>query len=89
MRSIVSDEQCCYICKTTQNLQVHHLIPGYGRRQLSDVFGLTVCLCAKCHQRVHLNHGSELRLRQIGQAAWEEKYGTREEFIGVFGRSWL
>ena len=38
---------------------------------------------------VHNDRELDTRLKQEAQTAWEAKYGTREDFIKVFGRSWL
>lgn len=29
------------------------------------------------------------RLKEQGQLAWEEHYGSREDFIKEFGKSWV
>lgn len=38
---------------------------------------------------VHNDPVLDRMLREQGQLAWEERFGTREEFIKIFGRSWL
>ena len=35
------------------------------------------------------NHGLDLKLKQMAQTYFEEHNGTREEFIEIFGKSWL
>lgn len=91
--SLISNEPCCLICGTTRNLHKHHLCSGYGRRELSERYGLWVYLCADHHNMspygVHNDKAFDLTLRKMGQQAWEQSYGTREEFIKIFGRSWL
>ena len=90
--SIISNEPMCLICGTPHNLHRHHVIPGNGRRELSEKYGLWVYLCANHHNMspfsVHNDHTLDLMIRQIGQQAFEKEH-TREDFIKVFGRSWL
>lgn len=38
---------------------------------------------------VHFDIVADRKLKRQAQRAWEQKYGTREEFIAVFGKSWL
>ena len=92
-KSLLSDEKVCFICGTPCNLHRHHLYPGYGRRQQAERLGLWVYLCANHHNMspagVHNNRELDLMLRRMGQEAFEDQIGTREDFIKVFGRSWL
>ena len=50
-------------------------------------------LCHEHHtggkQSAHLNARYDLMYKKMAQKAFEEKIGTREEFIKEFGRSWL
>ena len=93
LKSLLSNEPVCYICGTPYNLHRHHIIYGSGRRQLSEKYGLWVYLCGDHHNLspygVHNDRELDTRLKQEAQTAWEAKYGTREDFIKVFGRSWL
>jgi hypothetical protein len=62
-------------------------------RKKSEKWGCWCYLCAPHHnfsnKGVHFDHEFDLSLKQICQAEWEKKYGTREAFIKEFGRSWL
>ena len=91
--SILSNKPCCYVCGTTNNLHRHHCIYGTANRRLSDQYGLWVYLCAYHHNMsdhgVHFDKNLDLRLKQEAQNAWEERYGTRQDFINVFGKSYL
>ena len=82
-----------------KGLEKHHVIYGMGnRRQLSEKYGLTVMLCRYHHQgninghneAIHNNPDKtyDLRLKREAQRAWEKKYGSREDFIAVFGKSY-
>ena len=89
MKSIINPEPVCFLCRTPLGLHEHHVICGNGRRELSERYGLKLYLCWRCHHLVHNDHALDLELRKIGQQAWEDRFGSREEFISVFGRNWL
>ena len=38
---------------------------------------------------VHSNRTFDNRLKKMCQRKWETIYGNREDFIKVFGRSWI
>lgn len=93
MKSIVQTERECFICKTTRNLELHHIFGG-AYRSKSDRDGLTVYLC-HCHHNespigVHHNRQRMDWLRAIGQRAWmQHNNATIEDFIREFGRNYL
>lgn len=84
----------CYFCGTTLDLHKHHIFGGTARRQQSEKYKdiCTVWLCADHHnmssQSVHMNRQMDLALKVIAQKKFEKEY-SREEFINVFGKSWL
>lgn len=86
-KSIISNSECCYFCKTTQGLHTHHCLFG-SNRKMADKYGLTVRLCYKCHNDVHMHHDKALILMQLAQKVFEEHYG-HEEYMRVFGRNYL
>lgn len=60
---------------------MHHLIMGSANRKLSDKYGLTIPLCAECHNmasstacRIHDNPRAEDLSKMLGQAVWEKNY---------------
>lgn len=67
---------------------------GGSRRNMSRLYGLTVRLCTDHHTGtagVHGKDGKELRewCERFGQRKFEREHGTREDFIRLFGRSYL
>lgn len=51
-------------------------------------------LCGDEHHRngplsVHQNREVANRLKAIGQAKFEETYGTRDDFVRIFGRNYI
>ena len=80
----------CYICHTTQGLELHHIYPGKNRKA-SDKHGFTVWLCAEHHRgknSPHLNRSIDLALKQICQTEFERAH-SRQEFIKIIGSNYL
>lgn len=95
LRSVIQDDlSVCYVSKST-NVAVHHIFPGTGRRKLCEKYGFIVALRPDYHNTsnysVHSlpNYGLDLVLKQTAQKYFEEHYGTRKEFISLFGRSYI
>ena len=78
----------CLICGREASDR-HHLFSGTANRRLSEEDGMVVMLCRKCHRMVHDDPNWNKATKAYGQRLWEEKYGTREEFIRRYGKSWL
>lgn len=88
--SIIQKEKVCLVCRTTQNLELHHVLPG-ARRRISDELGLTVWLCHNHHtgaQGVHFNKQFMLELKQLAQTIFVEKYGEKVWFERV-GKNYI
>jgi len=87
---LVTDEKHCVLCGSPF-VEVHHCFEGTGRRKISDKYDLTVYLCRLHHNAVHAkpNQGWDLELKQMAQKYFEEHYGTREDFIKAFIKSYL
>ena len=92
-KSILQDKKVCYICGTSQNLQLHHIFYGTANRRLSDEDGCVVWLCNKHHtgdEGIHGDTKENLKLKQKCERAWLEKYNkTIEDFIARYGRNYL
>ena len=90
MKSIIQKDKECYFCGAIDNLDRHHCIGGTG---LSEQDGLWVYLCKDHHtmssQSVHQDENMNKVLKKIAQKEWEKRYGTREQFISKYGRSYL
>lgn len=92
MKSIIQLPKRCYVCHTTQNLHLHHIIYGNGNRSKSDQYGLTVWLCARHHdmsnEGVHCgNKELDLELKKLAQSTFEKKY--HRSFLDVFGKNYM
>lgn len=90
--SIIQAEKVCYITGSTVNLESHHCF-GASNRDNSEKYGLKVWLRHDWHNEppmgAHHNADTMQMLHEVGQRAFEEKHGNREEFVNIFGRNYL
>lgn len=93
MNSIIQDEKYCFMCGTTNNLHCHHIFGGTANRKLSEAYGLKIMLCAKHHnmsnEGIHFNKDFDLAMKEMAQRKFEERFGNREAFRAIFGRSYI
>ena len=92
MKSIIQKSKECFVCRTVYGLHDHHIFYGTSNRKLSEEYGLKVWLCCADHNfsnsGVHFNKELDIKLKQLAQRKFEETH-TREEFMTIFGKSWL
>lgn len=69
-------------------LTTHHVYHGRKFKQLSDKYGFVITLCSGCHKKLHSSRVIDKHVQQTMQRAYERTH-TRDEFIGMMGRSWL
>ena len=93
-KSVLTDNMTdWYICGNPIT-EVHHCIHGTANRKVADKYRYIVPLCYE-HRRgdhgVHGKYGSTLDkfLKGTAQKHFEANIGTREDFIRIFGKSWL
>lgn len=86
--SIVAPKDKCYNCGAIYDLTVDHLLGG-ATRLLCDQDKLVVPLCPICHYYKTISAKWTLEYRQLGQKVYEEKIGTRKDFIKRYGKSFL
>lgn len=86
----------CFFCGRTGKLDEHHIFSGTSNRQNCEEDGIKIYICRNCHflhdKGVVRINGVEIResdIKAFGQRKWEEAYGTREEFIKRYGKSWI
>lgn len=91
MKSIIQKEKRCFACGTPY-VEEHHIFFGTANRRLSEKYGLKIWLCPKHHRTgpvaPHRNREVDLEYKQIAQEVFERDH-TREEFIKIFGKSYL
>ena len=88
---ITSDLKHCYLCEKLATCK-HEAFFGTADRKLSMKFGLVFPLCDNCHTAentaVHNNYFTDIKLKQIAQRKFEEKY-SHEEFMEIFKKNYL
>lgn len=81
----------CFLCRREGFVHRHHIFEG-ARRHLSEKYELVVPLCPECHTEsdysAHRCTDTAVMLKREAQRKFEREH-TREEFIKLFGRSWL
>ncbi len=92
------DGESCYLCGRNPTadpcgLEMHHIFGG-ANRKFSEKYGLKVKLCGeRCHRNgpesTHKNGQVDLSLKAAGQKAFEAAYGTREDFMKIFGKNYI
>ena len=92
-KSIISEERKCYICGSSQWIEIHHVFFGPNRKH-SERYGLKVPLCHYCHNEppngVHFDKEIRRMLQAIVQKKAMKHYGwSVEDFRAIFGRSYI
>ena len=91
MKSILSNTKECFVCHCP-TVHKHHIYEGRGRRKLSEKYGCWIYLCPAHHTGpagIHFDHDYDRFIKRICQEKWEKRFGSREDFIKVFNRSYL
>lgn len=94
MKSIINIEKQCYICGTTINLHLHHILFGKNRKK-ADEDGLVIYLCYYHHEGTYGVHGKnghelDLKLKQIAEERWCKFYNkTPQQFIKRYGKNYI
>lgn len=83
-----------YSTKRIGNLRRHEVFFGNKQRQLSIKYGLVVFLTDEMHNMsdkgIHFNKEFDLKVKIIAQKAFMNYYNkTEEEFIKIFGKSYI
>lgn len=86
-------EEVCFLTgQTNCDLVRHEIFFGVANRELSKKYGMWVYLVPQLHNgsksAVHNNRELDLALKRTAQEKFEETH-SREEFIRIFGRSYL
>lgn len=80
--------KCEWCGRHFEHLERHHLIFGWGLRELSEKHGLVKMVCRECHHNIHHIGALSLKSKQEGQKMFEKEH-SRDEFIKIFSKSWL
>lgn len=88
---IYPDLTKCCICGSNSNINKHEVFYGKNR-QNSIKYGLVIPLCLNHHtgdNGIHYDNELNIFYKRLAQKKWESIYGNRNDFLNVFGRSWL
>lgn len=87
--SILTDNlDICYLCGRRKQ-HLHEVFFGRNR-QLSMKYGCVVPLCFSCHEKVHNDYATDLKLKQECQKRYMKCYEVDEEaFIKTFRTNYL
>ena len=81
------DLEHCIICGVKKN-HLHEIFFGSNRKK-SMQYGFVIPLCTEHHAEMHINKDWQEYWHVKGQEYWEKNIGPREEFIEVFGKSYI
>lgn len=87
---LVDDLQYCMVCGKPHP-HLHEIFFGRNRN-LSIKYKMVVPLCWEHHEGdegPHRDREVDLSLKKWAQEKWELTFGERDEFIKVFGKSYL
>ena len=85
------DKETCVVCGSPF-VEWHHTMYGVSNRKNSEEYGYVIPLCYAHHRGkngIHFNKELDLYWKRKAQEHFEETYGTREDFIRIFGRNYL
>ena len=85
--AFTDDLDHCIICKRKKE-HLHEIFFGANRKK-SMQYNFVIPLCHKCHSEMHINKEWQEYWHVKGQEYWERFIGSKEEFIRVFGKSYL
>lgn len=92
LKSVFTDDMdhCIYTGKSP--VERHHIFGAFNRKR-SEKYGFVVPLSPDLHpngvQASKDAKNIDIALKQMAQTYYENHYGTREQFIKEFSRSWL
>lgn len=88
---IVDSLEYCIVCGRPYPHK-HEVFFGEKQRKHSIKYGMVIPLCYVHHEgneSPHMNREIDLQYKEKAQTIWESKYGTREDFIRIFGKSYV
>lgn len=93
MKSIMHNDEYCYVCAVNLGTESHHCLHGTANRKQADKYGLIVKLCPECHRGTHGVHGREGApldriLKRQAQKMFEQEYPDLS-FKDIFGKNYL
>lgn len=88
-KSVFTDEKDkCMFCPSTYRLTWHEIFAGRNR-QNSMKYNLCLRMCLNCHDLYQEDSEFNDFWHKQGQLYFEKHIGSREDFIKIFGKSYL
>lgn len=81
----------CIVCGRPHP-EKHEIFFGNPNRDRSKQYGLVIPLCYEHHRGDNGPHKCRTvddKYKRAAQIAWEQRFGNREDFISIFGKSYL
>lgn len=93
LTSVFTDDMDSCIFTKSPYVERHHIYGSYNRKK-SEEYGFVVPLRYDLHPngaQADRRYAKQIdeHLKKMGQEYFENHYGTREEFMEIFGRSYL
>jgi hypothetical protein len=93
LTSVFTDDMDSCIFTGSPYVERHHIYGAYNRKK-SEEYGFVVPLRYDLHPngaQADMRYAKQIdeHLKKMGQEYFETHYGTREEFMEIFGRSYL
>ena len=89
--AFTDDLSHCYLTRSNV-VHIHHIF-GASNRKRSEKYGFILPLHPRMHnmsnEGVHFNKPLDLKFKRMAQEYYESHFGTREDFIKEFGKSYL
>lgn len=95
LKSVFTDDMDHCFITGSSDIERHHIFGGYSSksRQYSEEDGFIIPLARHLHpngaQASEEGRKLDIQLKQMAQRYYEEHYGTREQFIQRYGKSWM
>lgn len=90
--SVLTDDLGHCIITGDYNVAIHHVFNGSDKK-MSEKYGFLVPICPDWHNMtpysVHMDQQFDLCLKRQAQEYYESHYGSREQFMKEFRRSYL
>ena len=76
----------CELCgKLTSDLELHHVVSGYGRRQQYESIDTCLMLCHECHEQVHRDAKLHRALKMLVQERLKVAGKSEDEIRTIMG----
>jgi len=76
----------CELCgKLTNELELHHVISGYGRRREHESVETCLMLCSECHEQVHRDAKLHRVLKMLVQERLKVAGKSEDEIRAIMG----